>query len=159
MTSRISKIYNIRTTLFLLTTIIYLIEPTESGALQLTEQNFNTTLDSNELAFIMFYTDWCRHSRALMPIFDETADGIAKEFPEAGKVVLGRVECEREMSICAKYEVRRWPTLLPFSNLPPENRKKYTGNRTVEALTTFVKDQWKELKELKERKELKSESE
>uniref|UniRef100_A0A6P7G672 Endoplasmic reticulum resident protein 44-like n=1 Tax=Diabrotica virgifera virgifera TaxID=50390 RepID=A0A6P7G672_DIAVI len=149
MTFRISKMCNIRTTLLLLTTIIYSIKSTESGAVQLTAQNINNTLASHELVFIMFYADWCRHSKLLMPIFDETADSIAKEFPEAGKVVMGKVDCEKERSLFSKYKIKKYPTLIAISNGPPVKREKYTGERTVEALTTFIKKQMMEVKKLK----------
>jgi endoplasmic reticulum resident protein 44 len=32
----------------------------------------------------------------LAPIFDEAADKVAAEFPEAGQVVMGKVDCDRE---------------------------------------------------------------
>lgn len=37
-----------------------------------------------------------------MPIFDEAATAIAKEFPEAGKVVMGKVDCDKEGSIATR---------------------------------------------------------
>lgn len=39
----------------------------------------------------------------LMPIFDEAATAVAKEFPEAGKVVMGKVDCDQESSIASRY--------------------------------------------------------
>ncbi|XP_050503216.1 endoplasmic reticulum resident protein 44-like [Diabrotica virgifera virgifera] len=112
MTFRISKMCNIRTTLLLLTTIIYSIKSTESGAVQLTAQNINNTL-------------------------------------EAAKVVMGKVDCEKERSLFSKYKIKKYPTLIAISNGPPEKREKYTGERTVEALTTFIKKQMMEVKKLK----------
>ncbi|XP_050503217.1 endoplasmic reticulum resident protein 44-like [Diabrotica virgifera virgifera] len=160
MTFRIPKMYNIRTTLFLLTAIIYLIEPTDSGAVQLTEQNLDNVLASNELVFINFYADWCRFSNLLMPIFDETAEAIAKEFPEAGKVVIGKVDCDKESSISSKYHITKYPTLKVIRNGQPAKRE-YRGQRSVEAFTTFIKKQLedpvKEFKQLKELGELESE--
>jgi len=32
----------------------------------------------------------------LAPIFDEAADKVAEEFPESGRVVMGKVDCDRE---------------------------------------------------------------
>ena len=35
----------------------------------------------------------------LGPIFDEAADKVAAEFPEAGRVVLGKVDCDKESKL------------------------------------------------------------
>ena len=51
---------------------------------------------NTELVLINFYADWCRFSNMLAPIFDEAADKIAAEFPEEGRVVLGKVDCDKE---------------------------------------------------------------
>lgn len=50
----------------------------------------------NEFVFINFYADWCRFSNMLSPVWDEAADKAMKEFPEKGKVVFGKVDCDKE---------------------------------------------------------------
>ena len=51
---------------------------------------------NTELVLINFYADWCRFSNMLAPIFDEAADKVAAEFPEKGRVVLGKVDCDKD---------------------------------------------------------------
>ena len=51
---------------------------------------------SNELVFINFYTQWCRFSNLLAPIFEEAATKVRKAFPEAHRVVMAKVDCDRE---------------------------------------------------------------
>lgn len=46
-----------------------------------------------------------------MPIFDEAAEAISKEFPEAGKVVMGKVDCDRESSVATRFHITKYPTL------------------------------------------------
>lgn len=46
--------------------------------------------------FINFYAQWCRFSNVLAPIFDEAADKVRDEFPQPGKVVMAKVDCDRE---------------------------------------------------------------
>uniref|UniRef100_A0A6P7G8H5 Endoplasmic reticulum resident protein 44-like n=1 Tax=Diabrotica virgifera virgifera TaxID=50390 RepID=A0A6P7G8H5_DIAVI len=142
MTFRISKMYNIRTTLFLLTTIIYLIEPTKSEAVHLTKENMDNILASNELIFVMFYTNWCKYSQLTLPIFDETAEAIAKEFPGAGRVFLGKVDCDKEKSLFSKYEIKKVPTLICFRNGQKPMVEKYTGERSVKAFTNYIRAQF-----------------
>lgn len=57
--------------------------------------NFFPTAD-NELVFINFYAQWCRFSNLLAPIFDKAADKIRAEFPEPGRVVMAKVDCDQE---------------------------------------------------------------
>lgn len=87
------------------------------GAAQLTQHNIDMTLGkfnqnvsypsnnfilnvflaaSNELVFINFYAEWCRFSNILQPIFDEAADKLKEAFPEVGKVIMGKVDCDKE---------------------------------------------------------------
>ena len=51
---------------------------------------------ANELVLVNFYAEWCRFSNLLQPIFDEAADKVKETFPEPGKVVMGKVDCDRE---------------------------------------------------------------
>lgn len=50
----------------------------------------------NELVFINFYAQWCRFSNLLAPIFDKAADKIRAEFPQPGKIVMAKVDCDQE---------------------------------------------------------------
>nr|XP_023020776.1 endoplasmic reticulum resident protein 44 [Leptinotarsa decemlineata] len=117
------------------------------------------TLASNELVFINFYADWCRFSNLLMPIFDEAADAIAKEFPEAGKVVMGKVDCDKESSVSTRFHISKYPTLKIVRN-GQLGKREYRGARNVEAFSSFIKKQLedpiKEFKELRELGELES---
>lgn len=51
---------------------------------------------NNELVFINFYADWCRFSNILAPTWDETADKVKELFPDEGRVVIGKVDCDAE---------------------------------------------------------------
>lgn len=53
-------------------------------------------LASNELVIINFYADWCRFSGILAPVFEEAAAKVSSLYPDPGKVVLGKVDCDSE---------------------------------------------------------------
>ncbi|KAJ8930723.1 hypothetical protein NQ314_016452 [Rhamnusium bicolor] len=151
---------NLKTTLFCLFMITCLFyNPTDSGAVQLTQQNIDMTLASNELVFINFYADWCKFSNLLMPVFDEAADAVFKEFPESGKVVMGKVDCDKESSVSTRFHITKYPTLKVIRNGQPAKRE-YRGQRSAEAFTNFIKNQLedpiKEFKQLRELGELES---
>ena len=50
----------------------------------------------------------------LAPIFDEAAESVKKEFPQAGKVVLAKVDCDSETAISNQYQISKYPTLKLF---------------------------------------------
>lgn len=133
--------------------------PTNSGAVSLTQQSIDMTLASNELVFINFYADWCRFSNLLMPIFDEAAENVTKEFPDAGRVVMAKVDCDKETSIATRFHITKYPTLKVIRNGQPAKRE-YRGQRSVEAFSTFIKQQLedpiKEFHSLNELTELES---
>ncbi|XP_019878202.1 endoplasmic reticulum resident protein 44 [Aethina tumida] len=138
---RLINLTNIRSSFFTVLMVVYMFyNPTDSGAVTLTQQNVDMTLASNELVFINFYADWCRFSNLLMPIFDEAADAVAKEFPEQGKVVMGKVDCDKETSIATRFHITKYPTLKVIRNGQPAKRE-YRGQRSVEAFTSFIKKQ------------------
>ncbi|CAH1103004.1 unnamed protein product [Psylliodes chrysocephalus] len=154
MNSNTLNIWNCNIIYFVLIIITYFCDPTDSGAVQLTQQNVDTTLAFNELVFINFYADWCRFSNLLMPIFDEAADAVSKEFPEPGKVVMAKVDCDKESSISSRFQISKYPTLKIIRNGQPA-KKEYRGQRSVEAFTSFIKKQLEDhVREFKELKEL-----
>jgi len=76
----------------------------------------------------------------LAPIFDEAADKIASEFPEKGKVVLGKVDCDKETSIGTRFHISKYPTLKAVRN-GQLFKKEYRGQRSPEAFATFIREQ------------------
>lgn len=121
--------------------VVYMFyNPTDSGAVQLKTDNLDMTLASNELVFINFYAEWCRFSNLLQPIFDEAADKVKQDFPEAGKVVMGKVDCDQESAVASRFHISKYPTLKIIRNGQPTKRE-YRGARTVDAFAEFVKKQ------------------
>ena len=57
----------------------------------------------NELVMLNFYADWCRFSQMLAPIWDEFAEKLSARFPEEGKVVVGKVDCDNEAAISTRW--------------------------------------------------------
>uniref|UniRef100_A0A0K8TS55 Putative endoplasmic reticulum resident protein 44-like isoform x2 n=1 Tax=Tabanus bromius TaxID=304241 RepID=A0A0K8TS55_TABBR len=132
---------SIRWTYFTLFTIFYVFyNPTDSGAVQLTSSNLDMTLASNELVFINFYAEWCRFSNILQPIFDEAAEKVKEAFPDSGRVVMGKVDCDRETSVASRFHISKYPTLKVIRNGQPTKRE-YRGQRTADAFLEYVKKQ------------------
>ncbi|XP_023948394.1 endoplasmic reticulum resident protein 44 [Bicyclus anynana] len=114
--------------------------PTDSGAVQITQSNLDMVLASNEVVFINFYAEWCRFSNMLMPIFDDAADEVTKAGYDTGKVVMGKVDCDKEGEVANRFHISKYPTLKLFRNGAPA-KKEYRGQRSVEAFSEFIKKQ------------------
>ncbi|XP_017771320.1 PREDICTED: endoplasmic reticulum resident protein 44-like, partial [Nicrophorus vespilloides] len=129
--------------------IIY--NPTNSGAVTLTQQTIDLTLASNELVIINFYVNW---SRINYMLYDEAADKVTEIFPDAGKVVMAKVDCDKESAIAIRFRLTKYPTFKVIRNGHPD-KGEFKGQISVEGFVSFVKKQLEDpIKEFHSIKEL-----
>jgi len=115
--------------------------PIDSGAIQLDSSNIDSTLAENEFVFVNFYADWCRFSNMLAPIWDEAADKINAKFQGSQtKVVVGKVDCDKEGGLGTRFHITKYPTLKYIVNGELAKRE-YRGQRSAEAFAEFVEEQ------------------
>lgn len=62
----------------------------------------------------------------LMPIWDDAADEISKAGYDPGKVVVSKVDCDKEGAIATRFHITKYPTLKLFLNGLPA-KKEYRG--------------------------------
>lgn len=80
-----------------------------TAILEITDANFDqTVLKSDRPVIIDFWAAWCGPCRALAPIVDE----VAKQY--GGKVVVGKMDVDKNTATPQRYGVRGIPTLLVF---------------------------------------------
>uniref|UniRef100_F6YRS8 Thioredoxin domain-containing protein n=1 Tax=Ciona intestinalis TaxID=7719 RepID=F6YRS8_CIOIN len=120
-----------------------LITQCSCEVLQLDSTNLESTLANNQVVFVNFYADWCRFSQMLAPIFEQTAEKIATEYPTPGMVTLAKVDCDRQGGIAQQYHVSKYPTMKLFYNGKPAKRE-YRGNRTPDGIAAFIRDHLKD---------------
>lgn len=77
----------------------------------------------------------------LAPIWDQTADKVAKEF-SSKRVVIGKVDCDKEGALGQRFHITKYPTLKYVQN-GELAKKEYRGSRTVESFIEFIKDKTK----------------
>lgn len=65
-----------------------------------------------------------------MPIFDDAADEVTKAGYDSGKVVMGKVDCDKEAAIATRFHISKYPTLKLFRNGLPA-KKEYRGKMFV----------------------------
>ncbi|XP_044492242.1 protein disulfide-isomerase like 2-1-like [Mangifera indica] len=102
----------------------------------LTEENFDKEVGQDRGALVEFYAPWCGHCKKLAPEYEK----LGASFKKAKSVLIGKVDCDEQKSICSKYGVSGYPTIqwFPKGSLEP---KKYEGPRTAESLAEFVNNE------------------
>ena len=80
-------------------------------ALQITDASFEeAVLKSDKPVLVDFGAEWCGPCRTLGPIIEE----LATEYE--GRVVVGKVDVDKNQEFTAKYGVRNIPTVLVFKD-------------------------------------------
>uniref|UniRef100_T1J2G5 Thioredoxin domain-containing protein n=1 Tax=Strigamia maritima TaxID=126957 RepID=T1J2G5_STRMM len=134
--------------------IICLVPSVFSGAVQLNSNNFDDLVASHEVVFLNFYADWCRFSQILAPIFDETADKINAEFPEKGKALIGKVDCDNEQALGKRFHISKYPT-LKLIRQGFLAKREFRGQRAADAFVTYIREQLQDpVKQIKTKEEL-----
>ena len=77
-------------------------------ALEITDDNFDSTLQSHSIVLVDFWATWCPPCQRLAPIIDELANDYA------GKIMIGKLEVDKNPAMAMKYGIKSIPTLLLF---------------------------------------------
>lgn len=75
------------------------------ASIDLTTQNFNETLDNNEIVIVDFWAAWCGPCIQFSPIFEK----IAEENPD---ITFGKVNIDEQPAIANEFGVHSVPSIL-----------------------------------------------
>ena len=77
------------------------------ATLDLTQENFESTVMENDFVIVDFWAPWCGPCRAFAPTFDAASD-------KHTDIVFAKVNTEVEQEIGASFQIRSIPTLMIF---------------------------------------------
>ncbi|KAH8369170.1 hypothetical protein KR009_003255 [Drosophila setifemur] len=102
-----------------------------------TFDNLFNIVDSNELVLLNFYSDLCRFSIELEPIFEAAAAAIQQKFPEPGRVFFGKINCIEQVVLDEMFAIMKYPTLKILRH-GMISKQEYRGQRSVDGFIQFV---------------------
>ncbi len=99
--------------------------------IEITKENFEEVVLKNELPVLVdFWATWCGPCKMIGPLVEELSEEMA------GKVVVGKLNVDKQPELAMKYQVMSIPTLLLFKN--GEVAEKRVGFMPKEKLVEMV---------------------
>jgi len=77
------------------------------AAIELSNENFQATIDNNDIVLIDFWASWCGPCQSFGPVFEAASE----KNPE---MVFAKLNTEEQMELAAYFQVRSIPTLAIF---------------------------------------------
>nr|WP_300345607.1 thioredoxin [Nesterenkonia sp.] len=74
---------------------------------ELTQENFQKTLDESDILLIDFWADWCGPCKQFAPVYEE----VSEQHPD---VTFGKVDTEAEQELAAAANISSIPTVMAF---------------------------------------------
>ncbi len=75
------------------------------ATVELTDTNFNKTVEKNDIIIIDFWAPWCGPCKSFGPVYEKVSD----EYPE---IVFGKVNTEEQQALAGHFQIRSIPTTV-----------------------------------------------
>ena len=77
------------------------------ATLDITAQNFEETIEKNDIVIVDFWAEWCGPCKSFSPIYDE----VSEKYED---IVFGKIDTEAEQELAGHFQIRSIPTLMIF---------------------------------------------
>ena len=77
------------------------------ATVDLTQENFEQTVNENAMVIVDFWAPWCGPCRVFGPIYDDASD----KYPD---VVFGKINTEEQPELAGTFGIQSIPTLMVF---------------------------------------------
>jgi thioredoxin 1 len=77
------------------------------ATVEVTEKNFEETIEKGDLVLIDWWAEWCGPCRRFAPIYEEASG----RHPD---VVFGKVDTEAQPNLAGEFGIRSIPTIMAF---------------------------------------------
>ncbi len=75
------------------------------ATVELTDTNFNETIEKNDIIIIDFWAPWCGPCKSFGPVYEK----VSNEYPE---IVFGKVNTEEQQALAGHFQIRSIPTTV-----------------------------------------------
>ena len=77
------------------------------STIEITQDNFESTINDNEIILLDFWADWCGPCKQFAPVYEQAAEANSD-------IVFGKIDTEAQQQLAGLFSITSIPTLVAF---------------------------------------------